>query len=129
MKKVTVLSELRKEFSGLIERFLKVVVTFALKRPKLIFCAMVALMIGSLLLCFTLLRTDSSNPFKQTKVLSKVESNLGEIGTTAGKLQRIIELKAALEVLLNKDSLDKKDSLLMEQMLIEVDKSMSTKKK
>jgi len=129
MKKVTVLSELQKEFSGLIERFLKVLAEFALKRPKLIFCAMVALMTSSLLLCFTLLRTDSSKPSKQTKVLRKVESNLGEIGTTAGKLQRVIELKAALEVLLAKDSLDKKDSLLMEQMLIEVDKTMSIKKK
>jgi len=129
MKKVTVISELRKEFSGLIERLLKVAEAFTAKSPKLIFCAMVALMISSLLLCFTIFRTDSSNPSKQIKVLSKVESNLGEIGTTAGKLQRVLELKAALEVLLAKDSLDKKDSLLMEQMLAEIDKTMSTKKK
>jgi len=129
MKKVTILSELRKEFSGVIEHLLKVLTRFAAKRPKVIFCAMVALMFSSLLLCFTLLRTDSLKPPKQTKVLSKVQSNLGEIGTAAVKLQRVIELKAALEVLLVKDSLDKKDSIIMEQMLVEIDKSMSTKKK
>ncbi|WP_316761997.1 hypothetical protein [Pedobacter aquatilis] len=128
MKKVTVLSELRAEFSGLIERLSKIVAAFAEKNPKVIFCAMVALMICSFLLCFTLLRTDSANVAKQTKVFKKVEGNLGEIGTTARKFQRLIEIRAALQVLLAKDSLGSKDSLLMEQLLGEIDKSMPSKK-
>ncbi|MFC4143532.1 hypothetical protein ACFSNA_02530 [Pedobacter mendelii] len=129
MKKITVLSELRTEFSGLIERLLAVVAAFTSKNPKLIFCVMVALMIGSLLLCFTLFRIDNAKVPKQTKVLSQVQSDLGEIGTTTSKLQRVIEIRAALGVLLAKDSLDKKDSILMEHLLLEIDKSMNSQKK
>ncbi|KRT17734.1 hypothetical protein ASU31_00095 [Pedobacter ginsenosidimutans] len=128
MKKVTVLSELRSEFAGLIARMQKVVAAFTTKHPKLIFCAMVALMLCSFLLCFTLLRMKSESVPKKLKVFSKIEGNLGEIGTTARKLKSILEVRSALEVLLAKDSLTKKDSLLMEQLLGAVDKSMTIKK-
>lgn len=128
MKKVTVLSALRSEFSGLIERMQRVVAAFTIKNPKPVFCIMVALMLCSLVLCFTLLRLESPALPTQNKVLSKIEENLGTIGTTAGKLQRVIEIRSALEVLLAKDSLDKKDSLLMEQLLGEIDSSVTTKK-
>jgi len=128
MKKVTVLSELRSEFSGLIERMQKFIAAFTTKNPKPVFCAMVALMLCSLILCFTLLRLENPAVPKKTKLLKEFEGNLGEIGTTAGKLQRVLEIRSALEVLLAKDSLDKKDSLLMEQMLLEIDRSMTTKK-
>jgi hypothetical protein len=128
MKKVTVLSELRSEFSSLIERMQKVIAALTTKNPKLIFCAMVALMLCSLLLCFTMLRMDGAGVPRKTKVLGKIEGNLGEIGLTARKLQRVIEIRSALEVLLAKDSLDKKDSLLMEQLLGEINRSMTTKK-
>lgn len=128
MKKTTVLSELRSEFSGLIERLQKFIAAFTTKNPKPVFCAMVALMLCSLILCFTLLRLENPAVPKRTKALGKIEGNLGEIGTTAGKLQRVLEIRSALEVLLAKDSLDKKDSLSMEQMLQEIDRSMTTKK-
>ncbi|QPH38674.1 hypothetical protein [Pedobacter endophyticus] len=128
MKKVTVLSELRAEFSSLIERMQRVLAAFTAKNPKPIFCVMVALMFCSLFLCFTLLRLKNAAEPKKTKVLSKIEGNLGEIGTTAGKLQRVIEIRSVLQVLLAKDSLDKKDSLLMEQLLLEIDRSMTNKK-
>ena len=128
MKKVTVLSELRSEFSGLIERMEKVTAAFTRENPKSIFCVMVALMLCPLFLCFTLLRLEKPALPKRTEVFSKLEGNLGAIGTTAGKLQRVIEIRSALEALLSKDSLDKKDSLLMEQMLLEIDRSMTTKK-
>jgi len=128
MKKVTVLSELQSEFSSLIERMQGVIAAFTRKNPKSIFCAMVALMLCSLLLCFTLLRLEKPALPKKTKLLGKIEGNLGAIGTTASKLQRVIEIRSALEALLSKDSLDKKDSLLMEQMLLEIDRSMITRK-
>lgn len=125
---VTVLSELRSEFSGSIERMQNFIAAFTTKNPKPVFCAMVALMLCSLILCFTLLRLENPAVPKRTKVLGKIEGNLGEIGTTATKLQRVLEIRSALEVLLARDSLDKKDSLLMEQMLGEIDRSMTTKK-
>lgn len=128
MKKVTVLSELQSEFSSLIERMQRVIAAFTKENPKSIFCAMVALMLCSLLLCFTLLRLEKPALPKKTKLLSKIEGNLGAIGTTASKLQRVIEIRSALEALLSKDSLDKKDSLLMEQMLLEIDRSVTTSK-
>jgi len=128
MKKVTVFSELRIEFSALIERVMNILIAITAKKPKMIFCVMVALMICSFLLCFTLLRMDSAKVPKHTKIFNKVEGNLGEIGATARRLKRIIDIRAALEVLIAKDSLDKKDSLLMEQLLLEIDKSMKIKK-
>lgn len=128
MKKATVLSELRSEFSSVIERMQKVTAALTKRNPKVIFCAMVALMLCSLLLCFTLFRTDGTSSPGKTKVLTRIEGDLGEIGSTAKKLQRVIEIRSALQVLLAKDSLDKKDSLLMEQLLGEIDRSMTTKK-
>ena len=128
MKKVTVLSELRREFSGSIARMQEVTIAFTRKNPKLIFCVMVTLMLSSLLLCFTLLRLEKAVKPNQAKVLKRFQGNLGAIGTTASKLQRVIEIRTALESLLAKESLDKKDSLLMEQLLVEIDRSMSFKK-
>jgi len=128
MKKITVLSEIRKEFSGLIEHFLVSISWFFTKYPRLIYSFMVLLMIGSLVLCFTLLRIKSKSAPIEESALLKVEGGLSEIGTTVGKLRKTLEVREALKVLLAKDTLSTRDSLLIVSMITELDHAVNAKK-
>lgn len=127
MKKTTVFSELRNEFSDLIEHLLASISGFFKKYPKVIFSSMVLLLGSSFLLCFTLLRMDSKKAPLEKKALLKVESGLSEIGTTVSKLKRTLEIREALKVLLAKETLNSQDSLLMVSMVAELERAGHTK--
>ncbi|MCX2575738.1 hypothetical protein [Pedobacter sandarakinus] len=126
MKKTTVFSELRNEFSDLIEHLLASISGFFKKYPKVIFSSMVLLLASSFLLCFTLLRMESKAPIEK-KALLKVEGGLSEIGTTLSKLKRTLEIREALKVLLTKETLNSQDSLLMVSMVAELERAGQTK--
>ncbi|MFD2285976.1 hypothetical protein GJU39_01415 [Pedobacter petrophilus] len=128
MRKVTVFSELRNEFSELIGRHWATLSRYFVKYPKVIFAGMVILMVSSFLLCFTLFRIENKKSPVEKKAILKVESGLTEIGATVSRLQRTLELREALKVLLAKDSLNSQDSLLMVTMIVELEKTRGQKK-
>lgn len=128
MKKITILSELKNEFAGHINRFKTLSSHFFNQYPKAVFSAMVLLMFFSLLLCFTLLRTESQKSRINHKALTNIGSGLSEIGSTVNSLQKTLEMRAVLKTMLSKDSLTSADSLLMVSMIAELEKSRGNKK-
>lgn len=128
MKKITVISALQNEFSGLIGRISASLSGVFKKYPRAIFSLMVILMGISTLLCFTLLRMESQKAPQEKKALLKVESGLNEIGTTVSRLRRTLEIREALKVLLTKDTLSTQDSLLMAGMITELERASHQKK-
>lgn len=122
MRKITILSELKNEFAGQISHFRTRSSHFFNQYPKSIFSAMVLLMVCSLLLCFTLLRTRPQKPALERKALTNISNGLSEIGSTVNSLQKALEMRAALKTMLAKDSLTSADSVLMAGMVSELEK-------
>ncbi|MCX2584297.1 hypothetical protein [Pedobacter sp. MR22-3] len=128
MRRITILSELRNEFAAQIS-FLRIFsARFFSQYSKTIFSAMVLLMVSSLLLCFTLLRTKPKKPGLENKALTNIGHGLSEIGTTVNSLEKALEMRAALKTLLAKDSLTSADSVLMAAMVSELEKISDRKK-
>ncbi|WP_344848480.1 hypothetical protein [Pedobacter jeongneungensis] len=128
MKKMTVFSALQNEFSGLIGRISASLSGFFKKYPRAVFSLMVILMGISALLCFTLLRTESKKAPLEKKALLKVKGDLEEVGITVRRLRKTLEIREALKVLLTKDHLSPEDSLLMANMIAELERASHQKK-
>jgi len=128
MRKITILSELKNEFAAQISCLRSSSSRFFSQYPKATFSAMVLLMACSLLLCFTLLRTTPQKPALENKALSNIGHGLSEIGTTVNSLEKALEMRAALKTLLAKDSLTSADSVLMANMVSELEKIGDRKK-
>lgn len=128
MRRITILSELRNEFAAQISCLRIFSACFFSQYPKAIFSAMVLLMVSSLLLCFTLLRTKPKKPGLENKALTNIGHGLSEIGTTVNSLEKALEMRAALKTLLAKDSLTSADSVLMAAMVSELEKIGERKK-
>lgn len=128
MRRITILSELRNEFAAQISCLRIFSARFFSQYPKAIFSAMVLLMVSSLLLCFTLLRTKPKKSGLENKALTNIGHGLSEIGTTVNSLEKALEMRAALKTMLAKDSLTSADSVLMAAMVSELEKTGNRKK-
>lgn len=115
--KDTLWSELRKEFAGYIsradERFRHLCLTY----PRQVYTAMVLLLIISIVLSFWILRQRKSLPVLlsiQKDVHAKPASDgFVQISQKAAALQETALIKAQIEKLIAKDSLDHRDSVML----------------
>lgn len=115
--KDTLWSELRKEFSAYIsradQRFRHLCMTY----PRQVYSAMVLLLIISIVLSFRIFQERKSVPvlvsIKQQAQANPVSDGLGEISQKAAALQETIVIKAQIEKLIAKDSLNHLDSVVL----------------
>ena len=128
MRKITILSELKNEFTAQISCLRSSSSRFFNQYPKATFSVMVLLIASSLLLCFTLLRKKPTKPGFENKALTHIGDGLSEIGTTVNSLEKALEMRAALKTMLAKDSLTSADSALMAAMVLELEKTGDRKK-
>lgn len=129
MKKITVLSELKREFSGIVEASSNKLSSFIKSSPRTIFASMIVMIGCSLLLCFTVLRIEPKVINPEKKALVKVESGFLEIGKTVTTLKKTLEMREAMKVLLSKDSLTSQDSVVMIGMIDELEQIRLKNKK
>jgi len=92
-----------------------------LEHPKKIFSLMVLLMAGSMVLCFSVMRTEAP-PLKKTATVPAglVGSAPSGVGNTIDKLQRVMVLQAELGAMTKKETLSPADSLRFLSMLTEI---------
>ncbi|MFD2742440.1 MULTISPECIES: hypothetical protein [Sphingobacterium] len=86
-------------------------------RPRTVFVAMILSILGSVG-CFLFLpkeksKKDSPNLFVQQPLMD----GMGGIVTTVSTLKELLEIRTVLDGLIEKDSLDSSDSLLMENAI------------
>lgn len=110
----TVFTEMRKEFSSHIQKFNTWFCGICLKFPKLIYTAMVVLIMASFVLSILLFRKEK--PKSQTvnvslKTAAPVPDGFGQIMQKGYALKEAVSLKAQVEALIAKDSLSSKDSV------------------
>lgn len=115
--KDTLWSELRKEFSAYInradQRFRHVCLTY----PRQVYTFMILLLFISMVLSFTLFRERKPVPvtvsIKKQVTTNPVADGFVEISQKAEALQETAVIKAQIEKLIAKDSLDHRDSVML----------------
>ena len=127
MKKITVLSELKNEFSVQINYAKSSLSVLLIKYPRGIFLAMVLFMLGSGLLCFTVLRLTPQKDGIEKTIVNKVGGGISEIGLAVTKLEKTLKMREQLKAIVSKDSLTAQDSLLIVRMIGELDKTPKAK--
>jgi len=122
MNRITVISELKKEFSGSFKKVSNLMRSKLVSRPKTIFSLMIAFLAVSLVFCFSLLRHEINPLVEEKKVFSHIDSGVSQIGSTALKLKQVLEIQASLKAILQKDSLNNADSLMIRSLLARLEK-------
>lgn len=106
-----------REFGKYIDRGAHRTKQFLETRPRTVFIAMVLSILVSVG-CFLFLpkETQKKEPF-QLSVQQPLTDGMGGIVTTVSTLKELLEIRAVLDGLMQKDSLDSTDSLLMENAI------------
>jgi len=87
------------------------------RHPKFFFFLMLLLLAGSVVLCFTLLRSTGTRSPKTVANDFRPFGEVKEIYGTAAKLATVIEMQAELKGLLSKKQTSGQDSLRMIEMI------------
>jgi len=113
----TVWTAFYKEFGKYIDGSITRTKRFLEARPRTVFFAMVLSILVSVG-CFLFLpkETQKKEPL-QLSVQQPLTDGMGGIVTTVSTLKELLEIRTVLDVLMQKDSLDSTDSLLMENAI------------
>lgn len=113
----TVWAAFYKEFDKYIEGSITRSKRFLEARPRTVFFAMVLSILISIG-CFLFLpkETPKKDPL-QLSVQQPLMNGMGGIVTTVSTLKELLEIRTVLDTLMQKDSLDSSDSLLMERAI------------
>ncbi|TBO42214.1 hypothetical protein [Pedobacter kyonggii] len=117
MKKTNIFSRLSLQFSTTFSELRSGAFACFERHPKSFFFLMILLMAGSVVLCFTLLRSTGKTPPKTVANGSMPFGEAREIYGTAAKLATVIEMQAELKGLLSKKQTSGQDSLRMIEMI------------
>jgi hypothetical protein len=118
--KDTILSQLKAEFYPYVEKTSGFITQQLKRNPKLIFTAMVLLLVFSAWLSFTLFRNPERAEKKKTISKDKMDvigDGFGQIRTTAAAIGQTIRLKQQIDSLSSKKTLSKRDSNILENDL------------
>ena len=122
MKKVTVITELQREFALLCHAFKEKLHHFLSARPRQVFSGMLMLMCASGIYVFLVIQP-AGHPVKNKPPGLAVNDFSGEsVGETYAKLKTTLRLQNRVQVLLAKDSLNHSDSLNLAALLNEIQK-------
>lgn len=116
----TLYSELRKEFSGYFRKADDWFNNLCLAYPKAVYAGMVLLIIVSIGLSLTLFRPKPVVPVllkAERKVAQPLPGGFGEVLGKAAAIQKSLAIKATVESLIAKDSLNRADSLVLEKSI------------
>lgn len=104
--------------SKMLENQLRRFKNFLESRPKTVYAFMVVSIVSSAIIAFTVMKPPKPSPnTTDPSVASLVSSGFGNLASTAAALGDLLELQAAVNGLLDKDSLTTTDSLMLDSAL------------
>jgi len=116
--KVSLISELKKEFGGQMRTFLLKRDQFIQRYPKQLFVTMVAAILVSGFLAFSVMRRARAEHLPSVNQFGNgVSGGIGEIVHSSQLLREVLELQKQINVILRKDSLDAADSLRVKEAI------------
>lgn len=116
--RATISGELRKEFAFYIDRMAKKAHGIIIKYPRQSFAIMVASILISGILAFTVMRQGQAKPLPAIpQVSAQATAGIGQIMTMTSGLETLLALRASVDSLLKKDKLTAKDSLTLKKAL------------
>ena len=127
MKKITIATELQKEFGLLFRALSEKSARFIAARPGLVFSAMLLLMCASGIYVFLFLKDAASPAANRPADLAASMPSVESVSETYAKLKLTLSLQSSVKVLLSKDSLTHSDSLQLAALLKEIQKIQNDK--
>lgn len=104
--------------SKMLENHLQTFKTFLESRPKTVYAFMVVSIVTSAIIAFTVMKPPKPSPNTgDPSVASLVTSGFGSLASSAAALGDLLELQAAVNGLLDKDTLTTTDSLMLDSAL------------
>ncbi len=118
----TLFQELKNEFAPQLDSADSKVKSLMNRHAKIIFCAMILLIVVSFILTFFVLRTDSENQAEHfKKELNAIPEGIGgefsALQNLSSKAVQLAELKAEIERIISQDSISKEDSTYLEKAI------------
>lgn len=104
--------------SKMLGNHLQMFKNFLESRPKAVYAFMVVSIVTSAIIVFTVMKPPKPSPnTNDPSVASLVTSGFGNLASSAAALGDLLELQAAVNGLLDKDSLTTTDSLMLDSAL------------
>ena len=109
------IAELKKELSPYLEKVERVISRLLKRYPQQFFIAMIVLIIGSVILSFTVMRHEPKSTSTYASGISSVTSGgLGTIIKAGSTLREVLSLQNQINAILKKDTLSSLDTLSLQ---------------
>lgn len=121
----TVFQELRKEFSPQVEAVDTKARAFMDRHAKIIFCAMILIIVVSFILSFFVLKPEPGNQSQNfKKELNAIPEGLGgefsALQNLSSRAMKMAELKTEIERIISQESISEEDSVFLEKAIEEL---------
>ena len=122
VRDTTVFQEFKKEFSPQVKAFEGLAKTFLDRHTKVIFSAMILLIVASFILTFFVLKPESGDQSQGIKKeLNAIPGDLGgelsALQDLSSRAMQMNELKTQIERIISQESISKEDSIYLEKAI------------